>query len=138
MLPAAIFTAGDSSAPVSTTLLWTEHLELIVQTEASWPIDHRLQFTLILGDETAAGMAEVRAQRVIDGVHMMRCRIVRITPDNASALRCYQSRLDPAAAIAVFENSTTSATTARRGRLALNDALKDRVRRMRESRTSAS
>ena len=134
MLPVDILMADDATEPISTALVWMDHLDLIVKTEARWPIDHRLQFTLMLGDETATGMAEVRAQRVVSGVHMVRCRIVRIAPDDASALRCYQATLSPDDAIEMFENSTTSSTMARRGRLALNDALKDRVRRMRERR----
>ena len=134
MLPVDILMADGSTAPISTTLVWMEHLDLIVKTEARWPIDHRLQFTLVLGDETATGVAEVRAQRVVDGVDMVRCRIVRIAPEDAHALRSYQATLDPDDAIEMFENSTTSSTIARRGRLALNDALKDRVRRMREAR----
>ena len=134
MLPADIRMSDDATDPVSTTLVWMDHLDLIVKTDARWPIDHRLQFTLMLDDETATGMAEVRAKRVVGGEHMVRCRIVRIAPEDASTLRSYQATLSPEDAIEMFENSTTSSTMARRGRLALNDALKDRVRRMRERR----
>ena len=68
MLPADILMSDDATDPVSTALVWMDHLDLIVKTDARWPIDHRLQFTLMLDDETATGMAEVRAKRVVGDV----------------------------------------------------------------------
>ena len=134
MLPTDIIMADDSTTPIRAALVWLEELDLIVKTEARWPVDHRLHFTLMLDGDPTSGMAEVRAQRAVRGVKMVRCRIVRITTEDADTLRSYQATLDPDDAIELFEGSTTSSTIARRGRLALNDALKNRIRRIRERR----
>ena len=101
-----------------------------------WPetIDHRRRCTLNMNEQAATGIAEVRARRLLAETCHIRCRIVRVAPDDAQRLQRWQSHLDPDDAVELFEDSETTSRSVRRGRSALNDALKNRVRRLRETR----
>ena len=134
MLPADLLLSDDSNQPVRATLVWMDDLALIIESDTDWPIDHRLHFTLLMRNQTASGVTEVRAWRTVDNKRLARCRIVRIEPDDALHLRLWQTNLDPADSVEMFDNAATTSGSARRGRVALNDALRDRIRRLREDR----
>ena len=130
MLSADILQLNNTSTQISASLVWMESLDLIIETDAGWSVDQRLKFTTVLDNQTTSGVFEVRATRP----HLARCRIVRIAPEDADRLTRWQARLDLAGAVPLFKNDPTTPVSARHRREALNDALKDRVRQLREDR----
>ncbi|MFT5680210.1 MAG: hypothetical protein ACI8RZ_001116 [Myxococcota bacterium] len=138
MLPADILLVDDlqvrSIPPVRSVLVWMEELDLIIETGAQWPVDHRLQFTIFLDGKAASGMIEVRAWRSQGEARLVRCQIVRIAPEDAAQLSRWQAQLAPVDAPLLFEDAPTTSVSVRRGRDAFNDALRDRIRRLRETR----
>jgi hypothetical protein len=134
MLPANILLVSDTHTPIRAAMVWMETLDLIIEADADWAIDERLRFTLPLGSAAASGIIEVRAWRPHGDRRLVRCRIVRIAPQDAERLSRWQARLDPADAVELFEHDPSTSVSLRRGRDAISDALKDRVRRLREAR----
>ena len=133
MLPAEILMVEHPASPTRATLTWMSGLELIIQTDADWPVDTRVRFAMTLQGQTAAGTAEIRAWHT-EGPRAARCRVVRIAPEDAQRLREWQSSLHTEDAVPWLDDETTLTGTARRGRSALNDALKSRIRRLRQTR----
>lgn len=136
MLSADILLVNDTNTPIRASLIWMEALDLIIETSAGWSVDQRLRFTAFLDGEAASGVVEVRALCPRGSTRLVRCRIVRIEPEDAARLTRWQERLDPAGAVPRFEHDPTTSVSVKRGREALSDALKDRVRRIREARLS--
>lgn len=127
MFQADVLLSGSSQRQTRGALVWLEDLEALIQTDTRWSIDQRLDFTLIFEGDTAEGVLEVRGWHA----RVMRCCIVRISPESARKLHDWQDMLPTDRP----ELSTeTLAPSGRRGRSALTDALRSRVRQIRAAR----
>ena len=138
MFQADILLTDAAARQFSGTLVWMADLDLLIQANTAWSIDQRLDFRMTMDALTASGVVEVRAWRTINNMWLARCRIVRITPDNATRLRSWQIHLKTTDATMFDAPSEETSISVRRGRDALTDALKSRVRRIKAERSARS
>ena len=139
MFQAELLLSGSSRQSVRSALLWMADLEVLVQTDTHWPIDQRLNFSLSVQGETADGVLEVRGWHRTGEQAIMRARIVRVSPPSVRLLQQWQKTLRPSdrPMLSAEAGSTeTFSLTTRRGRVALNEALRSRVRQLRASRNT--